>query len=143
MLYRNGGAEAVISGSGVRINGDLGKILENCLNDADIMYNNDAETIRDKYGYDEKRVLFNWWHSIKAMDKSLSKQAMFKEAKIVGLVQKKAVEASYNYYGVEPQKITDRLGVVIFSLIFYVVYTVWYGYAIMYLCEGWGLSLSH
>ena len=29
------------------------------------------------------------------------------------------------------------------SLIFYVIYTVWFGFAILYLFEGWGLGLSH
>lgn len=143
LLYEQGGAEAVASGNSVRITGDLGGILFNCLNDADIMYNNNAGKIKEKYGYNEKQVLYNWWLSFKLMDKALSKQGMFKEATGVNLVQKKAVEASYNYYGIEPQKITGRLGVVIFSLIFYVVYTVWYGYAIMYMFEGWGLRLSH
>jgi hypothetical protein len=28
-------------------------------------------------------------------------------------------------------------------LIFYVVYTLWYGFAIMYMFEGWGLQLEH
>jgi hypothetical protein len=58
-------------------------------------------------------------------------------------VQKKALETSYNYYKIEPQKIGDRLGVVIFSLFFYVVYTLWYGFAIMFMFEGWGLRLTH
>ena len=96
-----------------------------------------------KYGYDERRVLFNWWQALKAMDKELGKQKLFKEAKIITLVKKKAVETSYNYYGVEPKKITDSPGVVIFSLVFYVIYTLWYGFAIMYMFEGWGLRLSH
>lgn len=142
-LYEQGGATATVSGHSVSVSGDLGTILFNCLNDADVMYNNDADKIKEKYGYDERQVLYNWWLSLKVMDKELSKQKMFKEAKCVSLVQKKAVETSYNYYGVEPQKITDRLAVVTFSLIFYVIYTVWYGYAIMYMFEGWGLRLSH
>ncbi len=35
------------------------------------------------------------------------------------------------------------LGIVIFSLIFYVVYTLWYGFAIMFMFEGWGMRLEH
>ncbi len=143
LLYEQGGAEAVASGNSVRITGDLGAILFNCLNDADIMYNNNADRIKEKYGYDERQALYNWWLSFKLMDKALSKQGMFKEAKGITLVQKKAVETAYNYYGIEPQNITSRLWVVVFSLVFYVVYTVWYGYAIMYMFEGWGLRLSH
>jgi hypothetical protein len=59
------------------------------------------------------------------------------------MVVKKAVEPSYNYYRIEPQNIGDRWVVVIFSLIFYVVYTLWYGFSIMYIFEGWGMKLGH
>jgi hypothetical protein len=37
----------------------------------------------------------------------------------------------------------DRLGVVVFSLVFYVIYTLWYGFAIMFIFEGWGMQLEH
>ncbi|NIR12585.1 MAG: hypothetical protein GWN86_00960, partial [Desulfobacterales bacterium] len=46
------------------------------------------------------------------MEKDLKRQKKFKEAKIVALVVKKAVESSYNYYKIEPQKIGDRWGIV-------------------------------
>jgi hypothetical protein len=99
--------------------------------------------VAGKYGYEEKRVLYHWWKAFEEMDKSLKKQKRFKEAKIVSLVEKKAIESSYNYYKVEPQSIGDRWGTVVFSLIFYVVYTLWYGFAILFMFEGWGLKLGH
>ena len=142
-LFSQGGASVNTTGAEVKVTGDLGKILENCLTDTDYMYHNDAEKVSGKYGYDERQVLYNWWKAAKAMDKDLKKQKLFKEAKVVALVVKKAVESSYNYYKIEPQKIGDRIGVVIFSLIFYVVYTLWYGFAIMFMFEGWGMKLSH
>jgi len=104
---------------------------------------NDGEKVKEKYGYDERQVLYNWYTALKAMDKDLKVQKKFKEAKIVALVIKKAVECSYNYYKIEPQKISDRYGIVIFSLIFYVLYTLWYGFAIMFMFEGWGMQLEH
>jgi hypothetical protein len=107
------------------------------------MYNNDGKEVSLKYGYNERQVLFNWWEAFKEMDKELKKQKKFKEAKVVALAVKKAIEPSYNYYQIEPQKISDRFGIVIFSLVFYVVYTLWYGFAIMYMFEGWGLRLEH
>jgi hypothetical protein len=143
LLYKASGVDATASGAQLSVSGDLGKILGNCLDDADVMYKNNAEAVTTKYGYNERQALYNWWYSLRALDKELSRQKLFKEAKVVALVEKKAVETSYNYYGVEPQKITDRIGVVIFSLFFYVVYTLWYGYAIMYLFEGFGLRFGH
>lgn len=142
-LFQAGGAEVVFNEAQVKVTGDLGKILDNCLADADAIYHNEGEKVSGKYGYDERQALFNWWQAFKEMDKDLSKQKKFKETKIIGLVAKKAVETSYNYYRIEPQKITDRVGLVIFSLIFYVLYTIWYGFGILFMFEGWGLRLSH
>jgi len=142
-LFMKSGALVNVSGVQLKVSGDLGKILENCLADSDFMYVNDGEKVKGKYGYDERRVLYNWYTALKAMDKDLKAQKKFKEAKIAALVIKKAVECSYNYYKIEPQKISDRYGIVIFSLIFYVVYTLWYGFAIMFMFEGWGMQLEH
>jgi hypothetical protein len=133
----------VVTRTDLTVTGDLGKILASCLADADLMYHNDGEKIRGIYNTDEKRVVYNWYNALKEMDKDLKRQKKFKEAKIVSLVIKKAVECSYNYYTIEPKKITDALGVVIFSLVFYVIYTLWYGFAVMFMFEGWGMKLEH
>jgi len=142
-LFEKGGGRVQVSGANLKVSGDLGQILENSLTDADYMYHNDGKRVSDKYGISEKQALYNWWKALKALDLDLKKQKKFVAAKVVDLIQKKAVETAYNYYGIEPQKITDRFGVVIFSLIFYVVYTLWYGFAIMYMFEGLGLRLEH
>ena len=143
LLFKKGGASVIIAGDVLQVTGDLGKILENSLADADNMYHNNGKRISEKYGYNEKRVLFNWWKALKAMDKDLKKQNKFEEAKVVSLIVKKALEPSYNYYKIVPQKISDRFGIVIFSLVFYVIYTLWYGFAILFMFEGWGLRLEH
>lgn len=132
-----------VSDGKVVVKGDLGRFLDNCLSDADAMYYNDGGKVADKYGFTEKQVMYNWWSALKAMEKDLKHQKKFAEAKIVTLVQAKTVETAYNYYQIEPQKISDKLWIVIFSLVFYVVYTLWYGFAIMYLFEGVGMQLGH
>ena len=142
-LFEKGGALVEVSGANLKVTGDLGQILENSLKDADYMYHNDGKSVSEKYGISEKQALYNWWNALKALDFALKKQKKFEAATVVDLIQKKAVETAYNYYGIEPQKITDRFGIVTFSLIFYVVYTLWYGFAIMYMFEGWGLRLEH
>ena len=85
----------------------------------------------------------DWWQAFKGAEKDLNSQKKFKEAKAVANISKKGIEASYNFYKIEPQSIMDRLGVVIFSLVFYVIYTLWYGFAIMFMFEGWGMQLEH
>ena len=142
-LLRAGGATVQVAEGELRGNGDLGGILGRALQDSDEMFANAGAGVRDRYGYEEKRVLFNWWTALQAMDEDLKRQNRFAEAAFVVKVKEKAVECAYNYYGIEPWKVSDRIGLVLFSLVFYVVYTVWYGYAIIFLLEGWGLTLSH
>jgi hypothetical protein len=137
------GAQVGQDGVQLTVTGNMIQILNHCLDDAQHMYDNDAASVSAKYGYDGKMALYNWWSALKAMDFDLKKQKKFNAAKIAELVNKKAVETAYNYYGIQGQKISERIGVVIFSLIFYVVYTLWYGFGIMYLFEGSGLRLEH
>jgi hypothetical protein len=142
VILNKAGAQVEILDNKLKVTGDLGAILASCLNDADSMYHNDGRTISEKYGYDERQALFNWWQVCKEMDKDLKRQEKFKEARTVDELKTKAVETSYNYYKIEAQKISERWGVVVFSLVFYVIYTLWYGFAILYLFEGWGLQLE-
>lgn len=122
---------------------DFGQLMRICLEDADLMFANQGSEIRSRYGAEERSVLFHWWTGLRALEKSLTKQKQFSEAKFVMAVNQKAVEAAYNYYGIEAQKIGDRVGLVSFSLVFYVIYTLWFGMGIMYLFKGAGLKLEH
>ncbi|MBU0993898.1 MAG: hypothetical protein KJ737_15495 [Proteobacteria bacterium] len=143
LLFVEGGATVSTEGVKLKVSGDFGKILGNCLEDADILFNNQGDKLQEKYGTEGKKTLFNWWTSLKSMQKNLNKQEMFAEGKIVYTVMTRAVECAYNYYKVVPESMSSRLGMVVFSLVFYVVYTLWYGYAILYIFEGWGLQISH
>lgn len=142
-LFERGGAVVETGEESLKIEGDLGGILKNCLKDSEMMYNNDGSKIMEKYNLDGKQVLYLWYKAFKAMDRGLNDQGRFKDADMVALVVEKAVECSYNYYDIEPKRISDSPGVVIFSLLFYVIYTVWYGFAFMYMFEGWGMRLAH
>jgi archaellum component FlaF (FlaF/FlaG flagellin family) len=142
-LLMHSGEMVNVSGNDLKINADLGRMLANCLSDADRMYANQGAAIAGKYGYGERQALYNWYLALKGMNKDLTAQKEFKSAKIISEVNQKAVETAYNYYEIEAQKIGDKLGIVVFSLGFYVVYTLWYGFAVMFLFEGWGMRLSH
>jgi hypothetical protein len=127
----------------LKISGDFGGILQALLADAESMYQNDGDALAKRYGFDARVATYNWWYAANRMDKALKAQKLFKEAKVLELAKTKAVETAYNYYGVQAEKISGRIGVVIFSLLFYVIYTLWYGFAILYLFEGWGMNLEH
>jgi len=141
-LFTKAGAQVREDSGKLTVAGNLQAILDNCLADSDLMYHNDGAALTGKYGYDERQVVYNWYLALKSMEKQLKGQKKFSEAKIVAEVVKKAVECSYNFYEIEPKKISGSLGVVLFSLVFYVVYTLWYGFGFMYLFEGWGMKLE-
>jgi hypothetical protein len=142
-IFIKTGAQVGQEGAQLTVTGNMIQIFNHCLDDAQYMYDNDGAAVSAKYGYAEKTVLYNWWSALKAMDFDLKQQKKFNAAKMAELVNKKAVETAYNYYGIEGQNISERIGVVIFSLVFYVIYTLWYGFSIMFLFEGWGLLLEH
>jgi hypothetical protein len=143
LLFIKGGAAATVDGKSLKVSGDLGQILGNCLEDADALFNTQGDKIEAKYGIERRKAIFDWWTSLKLMEKNLNKQEKFKEAVKVHSVMTRAVECAYNYYKIEPASMSDKMGLVIFALVFYVVYTLWYGYAILFIFEGWGLQISH
>ena len=143
VILKKRGIKVSTQGTDLEIEGDLGGILGAALADSDEMFTNEGDKLKARYGLEPKMALFFWWQALKAMDKDLKRLTKFPEAKFVGTLTKKAVECSYNYYGVKPEKIMDKILIVIFSLVFYVVYTMWYGFAIMFMFEGWGLKLAH
>jgi hypothetical protein len=138
------GGSATVTGKSVKATGDWGQILAAALADSDLMYNNNGAAMQAKYqGLGEKYALHAWWQFLKGAEKVLNEQKKFAEAKIGNNVLQKAVECAYNFYGIEGQSIMASLGLVVFSLLFYVIYTLWYGFGIMYLFEGAGFRLEH
>lgn len=143
-LFEASQATVTVEDKNVKVSGDLGMIFDNVLADADAMFNNNGQAINQgKYGYDEKMVLYDWWNAMKSAEASMTKQEKFKEATTFSKVMTKAIEPAYNYYGIVATDIMDRIWMVIISLAGYVIYTMWYGFAILFMFEGWGLKLEH
>jgi len=142
-LLEGSGAQVIVNGQQLAITGDIGMILKGSLTDADLVFNNNGKAVAEKYGFSEKQVLYDWWTAFKAIGDDLTKQKDFKNAKALANVQKKAFEPAYNYYGVEMIKWQENITMILTALGFYVFYTLWYGFGIMYLFEGLGLKIGH
>ncbi len=143
----NAGAKVEVNGAELKIEGDLGKVLEAALRDSETMYKNEGEKIKALYGTvmktdDEKQMFRQWWNVLDKMNKQFMKEKKAAEAKIVSDVMKKGVEAAYNFYKVDAVKVKDHIGLMTFLLVFYVVYTMWWGFAIFFIFEGIGLSMK-
>ncbi len=142
-LMQHAGMKVEAGDKEIKLSGDLGGMLSTILADADSMFANDGKTVSSKYGFAEKQAMYDWYNILKSMEKSLTKQEKFAESKVLYQVRTKAVEPSYNYYGIEAQSIQEKAVLVILSLVGYVIYTMWFGFSILFMFEGWGLKLEH
>ncbi len=133
-LYTKAGADVAVSDESIEINGDLGAILSNALRDADLGYKNELES---------KETLYYWWISLKEIAKHYKKTGEFDKALFIeDEVLTKAIEPAYNYYGIEAKSVSEEPFFVTALLAFYVIYTIWWGFAIFFLFEGLGLRME-
>jgi hypothetical protein len=138
-LFTHAGAQVVADGPKLKINGDLGKVLLQAVADADDAFH--GVKPRAAYTFSAKDAVRTWWFSLKKVADALTKQKAFKQARAVGEIQERALEPAFNFYGITPARVSDNALLLIFMLVFYVVYTLWYGYGIYLVCEGIGLGM--
>jgi hypothetical protein len=141
-LLTDAGAECTGEGMELKVSGSLGVLIQAALKDSDAMFQNRGDEISRKYGFPEKEVLYVWWRTFGLLEKDFKRQGRFKEAAAVSEVMKKGVEVGYNFYKIVPEKASSRWAILTFSLVFYVVYTLWWGMAIYFLFEGVGLRMT-
>lgn len=135
------GAQVRANGKTLQVSGDLGELIDKVLADSDRMYHNDGKAVTAIYGLDERQVMESWWHILKQIDNKLKQAKRLEEAKMVYAVKNKAVETTYNFYTIPPEHIGDKVLLVTGLLTFYVVYTLWWGFAIFFLFNGMGLTM--
>jgi len=142
-MLRTSGATVAEDASELKVSGDLGMVLNAAMADTELAYDNKGEALMARHGAEAKQVMFDWWNTLSTMEKSFTKQEKFAESTTIYKAKTKAVETAYNYYGIEAQSIKEKMVIVVLSLAGYVVYTMWFGFAILFMFEGWGLKLEH
>jgi hypothetical protein len=142
-IFVSAGAKVEPQGTEIKVDGDLGAILVSALQDSDAMYKNQGDAIKTRYGTDDEKKMFRqWYNAFTAIDKNLKKEGKVEQAKIISDVTKKAVETAYNYYKVDAIQVKEKAVLMTALLVFYVIYTMWWGFAIYYIFDGVGLSMS-
>lgn len=140
------GATAEFKNGAITYSGDLGKILTAALGDADDMFNDRGQAVLDRYAVSEKdaekTIIKAWWAVLDPSIKELQKQKLIQEAKVVNQVNKRGLEPGYNFYGIKSEKVLDNVLPLVGLLAFYVLYTMWYGYAIFDMFAGIGLGMT-
>lgn len=121
---------------------DLGEVMNSALEDSDNMFFNKDKAIEEKYGMSGKTAMYAWWLSVNAIESSLKFQKKFKVASQFAEINKKAVEVGYNFFGIDSEEANEEIKLLIFSLVFYVFYTLWWGIAILSMFQAFGLKMT-
>jgi len=136
------GAKITRNDISLTVEGDVAVLLQSALKDADDMYHNNGKALSDRYGLNEKQALKYWWQALNKIEKQMKKDRNIEMAKLFSEVNKKAVEPGYNFYQIDANKVVDHAGMLSGLLVFYVFYTMWWGYSIFYLFDGVGLTMK-
>lgn len=142
ILFSQAGAQVETAGPKLKIRGDLGQVLLKSVDDSELLFHNQGEKLQVAYNFPGREVIRTWWESLTKVEAALTKQKAFKQAKAITDVQARSLEPAYNFYGITPVSVRDRAGMLIFMLTFYVAYTLWFGYGIFELFEGFGLGMG-
>lgn len=140
-MLTSAGVQASYTGNALKVSGDLKVIFKRILADSEAMFNNNGNELQAAYGIEPKTAMYDWWIYTNASSKAYKLQKKFAASKVLEEIKTKGVEVGYNYYGVDPTPVSERIGITTFALLFYVAYTLWWGYAIFFLCEGIGLMM--
>lgn len=140
-VYEALGAEAVTEGGRVRISGNLHTILNAATEVGDKLYFNDTKPIEDLYNQPALMVSRAFWYTLNPGIKDMQRQGLLEEAKVTDQVIRKALEPGNNFFSVPVAKVSDHIHLIVGMLVFYIVYTLWYGFGIMEMFEGIGLSI--
>jgi hypothetical protein len=89
---------------------------------------------------DGKEVIYYWWTVYEDLVRRYVQLNRPEEADFARLIMTRVLEPSYNFSGIEPQPISENITRVVFLLAIYILYTLWYGFAVLYLFEGMGIT---
>lgn len=141
-LLTHAKANVQVKGAELTINGSLIGVLADVLDDSNTMYYNQGSDVSAKYGMDEKEVMSTWWSVLNRVAKEFQKSKKTEQANVIFDVIRKGIEPAFNFYKIEPQKVSEKALTLFGMLFFYIVYTMWWGYAIFNVFDGIGLSMK-
>ena len=141
-VFTLAGAKAEANGNELKLDGDLGVLLAASLKDSDAMYHNRGNEVAARYGFDEKDAMALWWSVFNKTVKELQKSGKIDEANAIFETMQKGIEPAYNFYKIEAESVLSKAGSLTGLLSFYILYTMWWGFAIYSLFDGMGLSMK-
>ncbi len=145
VMLQTAQAGVSLDGTTVHVEGDLGRVVQAAITDSRDMFHNDGQRVGARYGHNEsdaREIMYVWHQLFKGLEAEMNRQERFVDARHVAEVVSRTIEVGFNFYGIIAESARSKAGILTFSLVFYVVYTLWWGMAILYLFEGIGLKMK-
>ena len=140
MIQANGFSVVLLGDGRVRIKGDLGRLGQAASADADLLFKGHDPDLKARYGVDGKEVIYYWWVVFDGLTRRYVQENRTSEADFTRLMTGRVLEPAYNFAGIEPGDFGESFWAVLFLLGSYLIYTLLYGFSILYLFEGLGIE---
>lgn len=142
-IMATNGIDAYAIGDGrVRIKSDLGLLSQAAITDAGLLFGGRERELQDKYGLSGREVIYYWWTTFDDLVRRYVQLNRPSEADFTKFMMTRVLEPSYNFVGIRPRDISENVSTVVLLLAFYILFTIWYGFSIMYLFEGIGITAT-
>jgi hypothetical protein len=140
VIQANGFAASLLEDGRVRVRGDLGRLGLAASADADLLFKGCEGRLKEKYGVEGKEAIYYWWATFDGLTRRYIQENRTPEADFTRLMTGQVLEPAYNFAGIEAGSYGESFGSVLFLLGSYLLYTLLYGFSILYVFEGLGIE---
>ncbi len=142
-VLQGAGAQVEVTNNTMMVKADLGVITTYAYQKAvSVFAVAGSEAVDKPENQADRKLCKDLWKGFGAMMKGLQKDRKVADAKVLDTVMRKGLEPAYNFYGLPGEPVSQNVAMLAGLLIFYVVYTLWYGYSIFFMFEGIGMSMK-
>ncbi|MDH7602065.1 MAG: hypothetical protein QHI38_07945, partial [Armatimonadota bacterium] len=123
-----------------RIRGDYGRLIAAAVADAKLVFHNRERFLEHRYSIPSPELMLAWWQLFKGMEVELARAGRAEEALAAQYIRTKVLEPAYNFRGIEARSIAQEALPAALLLVFYLVFALWYGFSVLLLLDGLGIS---
>jgi hypothetical protein len=120
----------------------MGQLCNTALADAELAFRNEDGSFLCDHGLHSHEVAYCWWVVFDGLSNRYVKENRGEEAEVTRFIAAKVMEPVYNFRGIEARNIRDNYMPLAGLLGFYILYTLWYGFAILLVMEGFGIRMT-
>ena len=141
-LIADSGCKATLTGDGrIRILGTMGQLSQAAMADAELAFKNDLEALQAEHQMQPTEIIYNWWIVFDGLTRRYIQENRAREANFAKFMSAKVLEPAYNFRGIEARSIRQNALPMSGLLGCYIGYTLWYGFSILLLMEGLGITV--